>query len=484
MAHLRRTSSALMAAAILSSLGQLMLTAPVRAASGVTGGATLDRYGGLHPFGGLALNRTGAPYWNGIDIARAVSLREDGSGGWILDPRLRERGSDQDAGLLEWVGHRARLRRDLARCERPPRRTPGLPARRLWRAVALGWRPSLERALRRTRCGARPGHPLLGQRHAGRWLEHGLARPRDRVWGRRAIAAERPAAGTNFSTAAWKCERRLCRGPLGPRHDLRHGGLAVLERLLRLGFDGHHPRYRAARREQSLGDGAARQRRGASRLPGMAEAAWGRPPRRLGRPAPVRRDGARSAGHPALAELGRGASARRPKRWYRRLDPGRLGWDPRVRSGATDHLARLLAELVHRPGDGDDVSRQRRPARRAAGLPDGRLGRPASVGWGAGAYRLSVHAKSGSRARSRAPLRLQRRPGRRLGDGPNRQGYRLRCRPIPGHPGRAGESGDAAAARHRGWRLRARQVGIDYHLRLDLPLLVGLRRLGRVGHSP
>ena len=74
-----------MAAAILSSLGQLMLTAPVRAASGVTGGATLDRYGGLHPFGGLALNRTGAPYWNGIDIARAVSLREDGSGGWILD---------------------------------------------------------------------------------------------------------------------------------------------------------------------------------------------------------------------------------------------------------------------------------------------------------------------------------------------------------------------------------------------------------------
>ncbi len=74
-----------MAAAILSSLGQLMLPVPVRAASPVSGGATLDLYGGLHPFGGLALNKTGAPYWNGIDIARAVSLREDGSGGWILD---------------------------------------------------------------------------------------------------------------------------------------------------------------------------------------------------------------------------------------------------------------------------------------------------------------------------------------------------------------------------------------------------------------
>ena len=74
-----------MAAAILSSLGQLVSPAPVHAASPAAGGATLDLYGGLHPFGGLALNKTGAPYWNGIDIARAVSLREDGSGGWILD---------------------------------------------------------------------------------------------------------------------------------------------------------------------------------------------------------------------------------------------------------------------------------------------------------------------------------------------------------------------------------------------------------------
>src|SRR6266702_3067569 len=85
MAYLRRTSSALMAAAILSSLGQLVRCVPVRAASPVSGGATRALYGGLHPFGGLALNKTGAPYWNGIDIARAVSLREDGSGGWILD---------------------------------------------------------------------------------------------------------------------------------------------------------------------------------------------------------------------------------------------------------------------------------------------------------------------------------------------------------------------------------------------------------------
>ncbi len=54
-------------------------------ASRAHGGATLDGWGGIHPFGGLALNTTGAPYWPGQDIARALALREDGSGGWVLD---------------------------------------------------------------------------------------------------------------------------------------------------------------------------------------------------------------------------------------------------------------------------------------------------------------------------------------------------------------------------------------------------------------
>ena len=49
------------------------------------GGATLDGFGGIHPFGGLALNTAGAPYWNGQDLARSLALRDDGSGGWVLD---------------------------------------------------------------------------------------------------------------------------------------------------------------------------------------------------------------------------------------------------------------------------------------------------------------------------------------------------------------------------------------------------------------
>ena len=54
-------------------------------ASRAHGGATLDGYGGVHPFGGLSLNTAGAPYWSGWDIARSLVLRDDGSGGWVLD---------------------------------------------------------------------------------------------------------------------------------------------------------------------------------------------------------------------------------------------------------------------------------------------------------------------------------------------------------------------------------------------------------------
>ncbi|HEX4579379.1 MAG TPA: C39 family peptidase [Candidatus Dormibacteraeota bacterium] len=55
------------------------------AAGKPAGGATLDAFGGVHPFGDVSINTTAAPYWNGWDIARAVQLREDGSGGWTLD---------------------------------------------------------------------------------------------------------------------------------------------------------------------------------------------------------------------------------------------------------------------------------------------------------------------------------------------------------------------------------------------------------------
>lgn len=49
------------------------------------GGVVLDGWGGLHPFGGFALSQSGAPYWQGWDIARAIVIRDDGSGGWTLD---------------------------------------------------------------------------------------------------------------------------------------------------------------------------------------------------------------------------------------------------------------------------------------------------------------------------------------------------------------------------------------------------------------
>lgn len=55
------------------------------APSAQPGGVVLDGWGGLHPFGGFALSQSGAPYWYGWDIARAIVVRSDGSGGWTLD---------------------------------------------------------------------------------------------------------------------------------------------------------------------------------------------------------------------------------------------------------------------------------------------------------------------------------------------------------------------------------------------------------------
>jgi uncharacterized protein YvpB len=48
------------------------------------GGLMLDGWGGLSAWGGfIATSRS--PHWWGWDIARAVAVREDGSGGWLLD---------------------------------------------------------------------------------------------------------------------------------------------------------------------------------------------------------------------------------------------------------------------------------------------------------------------------------------------------------------------------------------------------------------
>jgi hypothetical protein len=53
---------------------------------GTSGSVTLDDWGGLHPSAGLTLDTVGAPYWQGWDIARSLSLLPDGSsGGWVLD---------------------------------------------------------------------------------------------------------------------------------------------------------------------------------------------------------------------------------------------------------------------------------------------------------------------------------------------------------------------------------------------------------------
>src|SRR3989442_1108519 len=85
MAYLGRAPSTLVAAAMLFSLRQLPGPAAVYAVAAQAGGVTLDSGVGLHPFGGLTLNTAGSPFWGSWDIARAVAVRPDGSGGWTLD---------------------------------------------------------------------------------------------------------------------------------------------------------------------------------------------------------------------------------------------------------------------------------------------------------------------------------------------------------------------------------------------------------------
>ena len=76
-----RPAAALLVALICAAAGAV----GVRAATSQRGGVVLDGYGGLHPFGALSLDTSGAPYWPGFDIARAVTVKPDGSGGWELD---------------------------------------------------------------------------------------------------------------------------------------------------------------------------------------------------------------------------------------------------------------------------------------------------------------------------------------------------------------------------------------------------------------
>jgi hypothetical protein len=81
----RRIRVALAAAFAVLVSGATPAALPVKASQASSGGVVLDLFGGLHPFGGAALDTTGAPYWNGWDIARAVVVLPDGSGGWTLD---------------------------------------------------------------------------------------------------------------------------------------------------------------------------------------------------------------------------------------------------------------------------------------------------------------------------------------------------------------------------------------------------------------
>src|SRR5579872_5517332 len=90
----RPARSLLAIAAVLAAVSALRPSAALAAAvtpstpapvPAVHGGAVLDGYGGIHPFGGLVLDTTGMPYWSGWDIARSLTVRADGSGGWELD---------------------------------------------------------------------------------------------------------------------------------------------------------------------------------------------------------------------------------------------------------------------------------------------------------------------------------------------------------------------------------------------------------------
>jgi uncharacterized protein YvpB len=81
----RRSPPAHSRAHAVRHAGPAGIDSPLRRLRRGHGGAVLDGLGGIHPFGGLSLDTTGAPSWPHRDIARALVLRTDGSGGWVLD---------------------------------------------------------------------------------------------------------------------------------------------------------------------------------------------------------------------------------------------------------------------------------------------------------------------------------------------------------------------------------------------------------------
>src|SRR5438132_8202851 len=85
MADLGRARCTLVAAAMVFSLSQLPVPAPAYAAATEAERVAVGSGGDLRPFGGLTLNTAGSPFWGNWDIARALVVRSDGSGGWTLD---------------------------------------------------------------------------------------------------------------------------------------------------------------------------------------------------------------------------------------------------------------------------------------------------------------------------------------------------------------------------------------------------------------
>lgn len=79
-----RNGLLLAAASLMLALGGFATNRPAVTHASTSGGVVLDYLGGLHTFGGLSLNTSGAPYWS-FPIARSVSVISDGSGGWTLD---------------------------------------------------------------------------------------------------------------------------------------------------------------------------------------------------------------------------------------------------------------------------------------------------------------------------------------------------------------------------------------------------------------
>ncbi|MHB8670719.1 MAG: alpha/beta hydrolase [Acidimicrobiales bacterium] len=69
-----------------ASTGGLDIPIMVGVAVTADGGYALDRWGGIHPFGGRrAPSTSDSAYWPGWDIARGIAVNPDGGSGYVLD---------------------------------------------------------------------------------------------------------------------------------------------------------------------------------------------------------------------------------------------------------------------------------------------------------------------------------------------------------------------------------------------------------------